>query len=121
MHFCQKCENMLYIRLIKENDNDLEYYCRSCGESDKLITKENICVSTTEIISQEKAYIHDINKYTKNDPTLPRTKIIKCPNQACASNSDAEKEVIYLRYDDKNLKYIYLCNLCNTIWKTSEQ
>ena len=121
MHFCEKCENMLYIRLTKEDSNDLEYYCRSCGESSKLITKDNICVSTTEIISQEKAYIHDINTYTKQDPTLPRTTIIKCQNPSCPSNSDQQKEVIYLRYDDKNMKYIYLCNVCDTVWKTNEQ
>jgi DNA-directed RNA polymerase subunit M/transcription elongation factor TFIIS len=28
------------------------------------------------------------------------------------------REVIYLRYDDINMKYIYLCAVCNTIWKT---
>lgn len=28
------------------------------------------------------------------------------------------REVIYLRYDDIQLKYIYLCAVCNTIWKT---
>ena len=33
MHFCSQCENMLYIRLLKEDSNNLEYYCRSCGET----------------------------------------------------------------------------------------
>ena len=28
------------------------------------------------------------------------------------------REVIYLRYDDINMKYIYLCAVCNTSWKT---
>ena len=28
------------------------------------------------------------------------------------------REVIYLRYDDIQLKYIYLCAVCNTIWNT---
>ena len=106
--------------IIAKNGNELEYYCRLCGETDNLITKENICVSTTEIVSSEKAYIHDINAYTKNDPTLPRTTIIKCPNQACPIDSDNKKEVIYLRYDDKNMKYIYLCCVCNTTWTTNE-
>jgi hypothetical protein len=30
----------------------------------------------------------------------------------------APREVIYLRYDDIRLKYIYLCAVCNTIWNT---
>jgi DNA-directed RNA polymerase subunit M/transcription elongation factor TFIIS len=28
------------------------------------------------------------------------------------------REVIYLRYDDIKMKYIYLCAVCNTIWNT---
>ena len=122
MHFCKICENMLYIRLLESNSNDLEYYCRQCGNSDKLITKENICVATTNIVTQEKAYIHDINEYTKHDPTLPRTNTIKCPSETCSSNLEegANREIIYLRYDDKNMKYIYLCKVCNISWKTNE-
>ena len=120
MYFCNQCDNMLYIRLIKEAGNELEYYCRSCGESNKLITKENICVSTTDLVSTEKEYVHDINEYTKNDPTLPRTNIIKCPNQSCPADSDEKREVVYIRYDDTSMKYVYLCCACNTTWKTND-
>jgi hypothetical protein len=37
-----------------------------------------------------------------------------------AANADdaVPREVIYLRYDDIQLKYIYLCAVCNTIWNT---
>jgi DNA-directed RNA polymerase subunit M/transcription elongation factor TFIIS len=38
---------------------------------------------------------------------------------AAAPLDDAvPREVIYLRYDDINMKYIYLCAVCNTIWNT---
>jgi DNA-directed RNA polymerase subunit M/transcription elongation factor TFIIS len=39
---------------------------------------------------------------------------------ATGSNVDdaVPREVIYLRYDDINMKYIYLCAVCNTIWNT---
>ena len=121
MHFCNKCQNMLYIKLFEEESNDLVYYCRNCGESDQLIDKDNICVSKIEFIAQEKQYINDINKYTKYDPTLPRTNSIKCPNQACSSNIDNNREIIYLRYDDKNMKYVYMCNFCDKVWKTNKQ
>ena len=123
MHFCNKCDNMLYIKLMDDDSNSLVYYCRNCGESDLLIDKDNICVSKTEFITHEKAFINDINKYTKYDPTLPRTSTIKCPNQTCSSNATdtSEREVIYLRYDDKNVKYMYMCNFCDKIWKTNEQ
>ena len=134
MHFCIKCDNMLYIRLLSEDSNTLIYYCRNCGNSDQPIDKNNICVLNTDIVIKENAYLHDINEYTKLDPTLPRTTNIRCPNQSCPSNltehidEEAEadhppskNEVIYLRYDDKNMKYIYICTLCDKIWKTNEQ
>jgi DNA-directed RNA polymerase subunit M/transcription elongation factor TFIIS len=136
MHFCDKCDNMLYIKLMTEDSDNLVYYCRNCGNSEYPIDKDNICVSKTDIVISEKAYDHDINEYTKLDPTLPRTNNIKCPNQSCSSNniisgleeqditgnSDENKvnEVIYLRYDDQNMKYIYMCTLCNKIWKTND-
>jgi rubrerythrin len=40
-------------------------------------------------------------------------------NASAANASDTvPREVIYLRYDDIRLKYIYLCAVCNTIWNT---
>jgi DNA-directed RNA polymerase subunit M/transcription elongation factor TFIIS len=124
---------MLYIRLTEEDSHDLVFYCRNCGNSEELINKDNICVSKTDILIKEKAYYHDINEYTKLDPTLPRTNNIKCPNQLCPSNITIDEpgpstieentnknEVIYLRYDDINMKYIYICTQCDKIWKTND-
>ena len=34
-----------------------------------------------------------------------------------SSHDGEENEVIYIRYDDINLKYIYLCCKCNYSWK----
>lgn len=126
MKFCKECDNMLYIRLLKEDSNKLIYYCRNCGNSYDEINEDNICVLNTDIASKEKAYLQDINEYTKLDPTLPRTLNIKCPNQSCPSNEKSDlgeqskNEVIYLRYDDVNLNYLYICTQCDTVWKTNE-
>ena len=57
--------------------------------------------------------VTDPNEYTKLDPTLPRIYNVRCPNGKCATNAEnASKpaEVIYMRYDDANLKYIYICS-----------
>ena len=127
MKFCEECENMLYIRLLKEDSDKLIYYCRNCGTIDDEISKENLCILNTDIKSKEKAYLQDINEFTKLDPTLPRTKNIKCPNQSCIVNQQSDdtnkitNDVIYLRYDDVNLNYVYICTHCDTIWKTNEQ
>lgn len=126
MRFCSKCDNMYYIRIASDDDNKIIYYCRNCGNEDATLSSESICVSKTNIRRSEQKYSHTINKYTKLDPALPRTNTIKCPNQDCASNSEekseeVEREVIYTRYDDVNMKYIYLCANCETVWKTDEK
>jgi len=75
----------------------------------------------------KQTYNHIINKYTKLDPTLPRINTIRCPNSECSSNvessdndndKDNKREVIYMRYDDVNMHYIYLCTKCDMVWKT---
>lgn len=122
MHFCDKCDNMYYIKISEDDEKNLEYYCRNCGNVDNNISKENICVSKTQYKKNEQKYNHIINKYTKLDPTLPRTNMIKCPNVNCVSNKNegGAKEIIYLRYDDTNLLYIYLCGECDTVWNTDK-
>ena len=122
MHFCTNCSNMYYIRINSDDPNKLVYYCRNCGNEDKFIAVENVCVSKTQIKKNEKTFNYIINKYTKLDPTLPRINNILCPNADCSTNKDAkEREILYIRYDDTNMKYIYLCSHCDTVWKTNEQ
>jgi DNA-directed RNA polymerase beta subunit len=88
----------------------------------RLITEDNICVSKTQIKKGEKSFSHFINKYTKLDPTLPRVNNILCPNKDCTTNTKNEpREIIYIRYDDLNINYVYLCSTCDTTWKTEEQ
>ena len=119
MHFCNKCDNMYYIRISSDDENQLIYYCRNCGNEDTELTKNNICVSKVQLKRSEQKYNHIINEYTKLDPTLPRINTIKCPNTECDSNNEkGKREVIYIRYDDRNLLYIYLCARCDTIWNT---
>jgi len=121
MHFCSNCSNMYYIRINSDDPNKLVYYCRNCGNEDKLLAIENVCVSKTQIKKNEQSFNHMINKYTKFDPTLPRINTILCPNPDCSTNKNGtEREIIYIRYDDTNMKYIYLCSLCDTVWKTND-
>jgi len=64
-----------------------------------------------------------VNKYTKYDPTLPHINI-KCPNDNCKTNTTNNPEnvtdAIYLRYDNTQLKFLYICTEpdCNYKWKT---
>jgi len=125
MHFCEKCQNMYYLKISEEDGNKLIYYCRNCGFEDSTLTSENICVSETTVRRDSQKYTQTINEYTKEDPTLPRITTIRCPNQECKSNKEGEeassREVLYIRYDDKNMKYIYMCAVCDTVWKTDNK
>lgn len=123
MHFCTQCGNMYYIKIKNEGDDSLIYYCRKCGFEDNSISQDanSLCVSKTHIRGNEKNYSQVINKYTKLDPTLPRINNIKCPNAKCSTNVSegaTPREIIYLRYDDTKLKYVYLCSTCDNVWKT---
>lgn len=121
MHFCSNCSNMYYIRINSDDPNKLVYYCRKCGNEDKLLAIENVCVSKTQIKKTEQSFSHIINKYTKLDPTLPRINTVLCPNPDCITNTEGKsREIIYIRYDDANMKYVYLCSDCNTVWQTNE-
>jgi len=118
MRFCNNCDNMYYIRINAENPNKLVYYCRNCGNEDNNLTSENVCVSKTQIKKGEQSFNHIINNYTKLDPTLPRINNILCPNNVCPTNTeDKPRENIYIRYDDTNMRYVYLCSTCDHVWK----
>ena len=122
MHLCKNCDNMYYIKTEDDNCNKIIYYCRNCGDTDDTLIDMNKCIIKENINRTEDKYNIYINKYTKLDITLPRIKHIKCPNQDCESNkkdfNQDDKEIIYIRYDDINMKYLYLCTHCDITWKT---
>lgn len=35
--------------------------------------------------------------------------------------SKEQREILYIRYDDINMKYVYLCSSCDTVWKTDDK
>ena len=116
MKFCKVCQNMYYIKLNENDPNSIVYYCRNCGDEDLNILNDNIVVSKTVYKNNKKNFENIINEYTHLDPTLPRTKLLKCPDENCSSNKDNNNEIIYIRYDNVNIKYVYLCSKCNFVW-----
>lgn len=123
MKFCEQCDNMYYISIDPEDANKLIYYCRNCQFKDTAISEEGVCVIDMQIKKTQQKFSHVINEYTKLDPTLPRIHTMKCPNLECTTNQERGKqaEIIYIRYDNDNLKYVYICSDCDTTWKTDEK
>jgi len=128
MHFCKKCDNMYYLKIMEDDESQLIYYCRNCGaEDNKLMDSlDDMCVSKTYVTKQNADLSTLINQYTKLDPTLPRINTIDCPNKSCPSNLSEENldkkknEIIYIRYDDSNIKFTYLCVNCDNIWRNTK-
>ena len=122
---------MYYISITPENE--LQYYCRNCGNIDNTIASENICVSKVNVKHKTtpQTFSQVVNKYTKLDPTLPRIHTMRCPNDECSINQGGggggsagnkpTSEIIYVRYDDTNLKYVYLCAKCDKVWNTEQE
>ena len=124
MKFCKECSNMLYTSIDQDDSNKLVYYCRNCGYIDREITLEGHCVLQTQLNKREQKLNYFINKYTKMDPCLPRNHTMKCVNEGCKTNlaeGSHKPEIIYMRYDDDNLKYAYICVECDHVWKTDDK
>ena len=116
--FCPVCKYYLYLNQMQEDEKEvLLRICRNCGyqkeDEGGLVIEINLKEKTSE------GYKILLNEFTKQDPTLPHINTIKCPNQECPSNIDnVEKDVIYLKYDTINMKFLYICNVCDTKWKS---
>lgn len=131
MQFCNSCKNMMYLSIDEMNPNILLLYCRQCGTTQSL-QNNTISIASSSIENSSSgggssgddssSFAHYINPFTKYDPTLPRTNAILCPNENCSTNHGEgrnDREIITIRYDDKNMKYMYLCSTCDTVWKCS--
>jgi hypothetical protein len=114
----------MYYHQIDET-NSLKFFCRYCGKVDTDLTNSDFTVSKIQIKKNSQTFNHIINPYTKYDPTLERRTDILCPNASCKTNKagskdgkNSKREVVYIRYDDTNMKYVFTCCVCDTIWNS---
>ena len=133
MQFCEQCENMMHLKILndKNTGSQMSYHCIYCDIT-KVADSFNGQISVTNYLedSSEKNYETLFNEFIVHDPTLPSVDNIPCPNSNCPTNSPtntSEKgknkvrnNVIYVRYDHKNMKFCYICKNCNTRWITPE-
>jgi len=114
MKFCPRCENLFYLTI---EEDTLQYTCKKCGMIENI---EEDCTISNIFCNQTRQNVQNsVNQYTKLDPTLPRINFLKCPNSTCVNHEDREdREIIYVRYDNVQLKYIYICPKCDTVWES---
>ena len=121
MKFCELCDNLLTLRMSKESGS-LYYHCRSCRKDEECPHDFDPCVYKKDYGGNEKVFYEMfINKYTKYDPTLPHVHTMPCQNAECAKRTKEkgeESDIIYMRYNEDKMKYIYLCckEGCNRAW-----
>lgn len=100
--FCE-CGFKRYTRV--EVDSAVSY-CTNCQKEEAI---KNGCISK-RIIKKDTAGPPIINAYTKFDVRLPRMAM-PCTNKECKNTS-----IIYIRSNETDLKYCFLCPDCNTQW-----
>ena len=118
MLFCDTCNNMFYVK-VADDQPDLIHYCKFCNNSITESAKEkgSILVIDDGKIDDNIRYRQYANKNIIHDPTLPRVNNIQCPNASCTKKTDQENEVIYIKYDFANMKYLYYCCHCEHFWR----
>ena len=124
MHFCDKCQNMFYIKLENNECDKIIYYCKNCGNNNDNLLDTKKCILKETFGKTSNKFDNIVNKYTKLDITLPRINYVRCPNSNCESNNSdfdsSNREIIYIRYDDVNMKYLYMCSHCDITWNTEK-
>ena len=118
MKFCSVCHNVYFIKV--DEQNDMVYFCKSCA-NEEVVKKEggSICIMDDNRVDDSTKYAQYMNKYLKYDPTLPRVNNIPCVNTKCSKKPEQPNEVIYLKYDPTNMKFMYYCVHCEHFWKLS--
>lgn len=129
-HMCKKCDYYMPLRPeVSVTDSGAANTgawirsCKNCGNEEE--EQKGLVM---EVVIQDKAsdsYKSFVNEYTKTDPRLPHVKTLTCPNigtgpeNGCPSRwGQAESDVIYIKYDKENMKFLYICNHCNTQWRS---
>lgn len=121
MEFCKNCNNMLDVKVNNEEDiPKLTYVCKHCDNVE--ISTSNVATQVYEIdvMNDNTSYMQYMMPHLKHDATLPRTDKIACTNPKCPTTKDEslKQEVIYIKYDKVNLKYLYHCIHCQTFWRS---
>jgi DNA-directed RNA polymerase subunit M/transcription elongation factor TFIIS len=45
---------------------------------------------------------------------------VSVKEQGGGAGGHTEREIIYLRYDDVNMNFVYLCPVCDSVWNTTQ-
>jgi len=123
MEFCNICDNMLYLREKKEDNEVLvEKYCKHCDFTQTLDAASGAMkISETVYSEDDLLYMQYTNKYLRFDPTLPRVRdqTLACPNEDCTGPRDTP-QILYVKYHPIHMKFFYCCDYCGHTWRSDD-
>lgn len=117
IRFCTVCDNYLYLQVEGETQT-LQRICRNCGFKD---TEDQGGLVSEMHIEQRAAEGYTlINEFTLKDKRLPHLyNTMKCISATCPSAAPGkESDIVYIKYDTENLRYIYMCYICQATWRS---
>ena len=116
INFCKTCDNLLFL-YSDEETQQLYMGCKNCGSKEeyndsKCIYNNNYKIDLSETINQNQNLVEDLTL-----PSIKNNPNIKCPNVECESNKGSvESELLYIKYDSTDMKYLYVCKHCSQKW-----
>lgn len=133
MKFCEKCDNMMYFSVTPADSADkgsgtssklnLQMMCRNCNFHSTIKDTINEPVFTTELRDDLVNYKRHSVADLKYDPTMPRLANYPCTNdktKSCRRKPATSTNILYMKYDATNMKYMFFCCDCNVFWKASD-
>jgi len=117
IRFCTVCDNYLYLQ-VEGDTQTLQRICRNCGYKD---TEEQGGLVSEMHIEQRAAEGYTlINEFTLKDKRLPHLhNTMRCINDKCPTSLPGkESDIVYIKYDTENLRFIYMCYICQTTWRS---
>lgn len=108
LFFCPETNDLLYPRENKET-RKLEFYCKNCEYYTEAQTQD-YCVFVQETTFSEKDKTIQLQDVI-SDPTLPRTKDVRCPN------CDHNEAVFVSESTEAGMTLYFNCTSCRHKWR----
>lgn len=121
MEFCKDCENILVLKFknTESEGEKLQLYCNNCGFNKNAMVDKCSYILKNDY-NLQKVFIEEKNiKYITQDPTIPHISNIKCPNKQCIKVDEEINNVAYIKINEQDMKYLYVCSYCKYQWTNS--
>jgi DNA-directed RNA polymerase subunit M/transcription elongation factor TFIIS len=106
MKFCPACDNMLYITM-DDDGKAVRYECKHSACAYTVKGEGAEIIAETSRANDSAKYSQYMTAHIAHDPTLPRTRAVKCPNPDCPAvtqgkSSDKSSDKVSDKSSDKS-------------------